>query len=235
MGTVMETWHIDCDGLSVTQINRMIQQAVDEGRQELEIVNPNSRHNLGVAIVKPIHLIYRGSVGYYAASICDQVRVDIYGNAGWAVAENLMSGEVVVHRNAATACAASLHGGTVVVKGNVGARSGIGLKGGTMIVGGDAGYMTGFMMQKGRIIICGNTGKALADSMYDGTVYVGGHIGELGNGTTVTDTPEDEYAEIRGLLARYCIDAPPSFKKVESNGQLHNFNKKEFNVWKHVL
>lgn len=235
MGAVKENLIIDCSKLSVTEINQSIRKAAKEGKAEVQIVNPLARHNLGVAITDPAHLVYRGDVGNFAVSLSDQVTAEIHGNAGWAVGENLMAGEIVVHGNAASACAASMRGGTVVVKGSAGARSGIGLKGGTLIIGGSAGYMTGFMMQKGTMIICGDAGRAIGDSMYDGVIYVGGAIAELGNGTEIADIPAGEYQRIEELLARYEIKAPPSFKKIRPNGMLHNFNKKEFGVWKEVL
>lgn len=235
MGVVKESLVIDCAKSSVTEINQAIRKAVKEGKAEVQIVNPLARHNLGVAVTDPVHLVYQGDVGNFAVSLSDKVTAEIRGSAGWAVGENLMSGEIVVHGNAATACAASMRSGTVVVKGNAGARSGIGLKGGTLVIGGNTGYMTGFMMQKGRMIICGDAGRAIGDSMYDGVIYVGGVISELGNGTEVVETPAEEYEIIKEMLAGYGIEAPSSFKKILPNGMLHNFNKKEFGVWKEIL
>ncbi|MCL6445724.1 MAG: hypothetical protein K6T83_20120 [Alicyclobacillus sp.] len=235
MAVLKERVSVDCHGKSITEINRCIRDAARAGVPELELLHPQARHNLGVAITDPIHLIYRGDVGYYAVSLCDHVTAEIHGAAGWAVAENLMRGEVVVHGNASTACAPSLRGGTVVVKGSAGARSGIGMKGGTLVIGGDAGYMTGFMMQKGRIVICGNASRALGDSMYAGDIFVGGEIAELGSGTEVVEVTQEERDELACLLERYQIRPPRSWRKVRSNGKLHNFNRKEFEIWKEVL
>ncbi|MCL6548344.1 MAG: hypothetical protein K6T30_05490 [Alicyclobacillus sp.] len=235
MAVLRERVSVDCRGKSITEINRSIREAARAGIPELELLHPQARHNLGVAVTDPIHLVYRGDVGYYAVSLCDGVTAEIHGSAGWAVAENLMRGEVVVHGNAATACAPSLRGGTVVVRGSVGARSGIGMKGGTLIVGGDAGYMTGFMMQKGRIVICGSAARALGDSMYAGEIYVGGGIGEPGSGTEVVEVSEDERDMLANLLESYQIRPPKQWRKVRSNGKLHNFNRREFEVWKEVL
>lgn len=235
MAVVNDRVVLDCDGRSTTEINRFLRAAARDGVAEVEIVNPEARHNLGVCITDPIHLIYRGDVGYYAASICDHVSAEIHGSAGWGVGENLMDGEVVVEGNAASAAAPSLRGGTVAVKGSVGPRSGIGLKGGQLIVGGDAGYMTGFMMQKGRIVICGNAHKALGDSIYAGAIYVGGAIGGLGNGLEQQDMAADENDEIAALLDRLGIPAPPAFKKLVCDGTLHHFKKEDFAIWKEIL
>ncbi|NMD71782.1 glutamate synthase [Bacillus sp. DNRA2] len=235
MEFVKEQLVIDCNETSPETLNAQIRDAAKRGIKEVVMKNPYARHNLGVGITDPIHLIYEGDVGYYAASLCDHISAEVHGNAGWAIGENLMNGEIIVEGNAASSTAASMRGGSVVIKGSSGARTGIGLKGGTLIVGGNVGYMTGFMMQKGRMIICGNAGKALGDSMYDGTIYVAGDIAELGNGTKMVDLPKEEYEEIKSLLESYGIDAPKAFKKIVCNGMLHNFNKKEFGVWKTIL
>lgn len=235
MESLKEKLIIDCEVTPLPEINEAIVEAAKKGMKEVVIENPQARHNLGVGITDPIHIEYKGDVGYYAVSLCDYVTAHVQGNAGWAIGENLMNGEIVVEGNAASSTAASMRGGTVVVKGSVGARAGIGLKGGTLVVGGSVGYMTGFMMQKGRMIICGNAGKALGDSMYAGTIYVAGEIAELGNGAEIVDLPAEEYLEIKELLLTYGMDAPPTFKKIVCNGMLHNFNKKEFGVWKTIL
>ncbi len=235
MESVKQAVVIDCEVTTLQEVNERIAEAAKKGMKEVIIENPQARHNLGVGITDPIHLVYNGDVGYYAVSLCDYVTATVKGNAGWAIGENLMNGEIVVEGNAASSTAASIRGGTVVVKGSVGARAGIGQKGGTLIVGGNVGYMTGFMMQKGKMIICGNAGKALGDSMYDGTIYVAGEIAELGNGTEIVDLSDEEFIEIKTLLEGYGMETPPKFKKIVCNGMLHNFNKKEFGIWKTIL
>jgi glutamate synthase domain-containing protein 3 len=226
---------IDCAQQTTTQINRALRAAAADKVPAVELLHPQARHNLGVCITEPVHLVFRGSVGYYAVSICDHVTAEIEGCAGWGVAENLMHGEVVVRGSAASAAAASLRGGRVIVAGSVGPRSGIGLKGGELIVGGDAGYMSGFMMQKGRIVICGNADAALGDSIYDGAIFLGGQAAELGNGLKQIDAEPGELDEIRALLDQFAIQPPRVFRKFVSDGSLRNFKKEAFEVWKEIL
>ena len=226
---------LDCNKLSAHEINLAIRKAAKDGVKTVELTNPMARHNLGVAITDPIHLVYKGDVGYYAVSLSDQVTAEVHGSAGWGIGDNLIRGEVVVEGNAATAAAPSLRGGTVVVKGSVGPRSAIGLKSGELIVGGSAGYMTGFFMQKGRIVICGDTGDAIGDSMYQGAIYVGGRIGSVGSGCRFVDIAGPEREELYATLDRHKIKAPKAFQKVESDRSLWHFDKKEFEVWKDVL
>ncbi|MGD9538441.1 MAG: glutamate synthase [Alphaproteobacteria bacterium] len=229
------TLSLDSNKLSVREINLAIRKAAQDGVGTVEIEHPMARHNLGVAITDPIHIVYKGDVGYYAVSLSDQVTAEIHGSAGWGIGDNLIRGRVIVHGNAATAAAPSLRGGTVVVKGSVGPRSAIGLKSGELIVGGNAGYMTGFFMQKGRLIICGDTGEALGDSMYQGAIYVGGKVPALGSGCRYVDIEAAERDELYATLDTYGIKAPKAFRKVESDRSLWHFDKKEFEVWKDVL
>ncbi len=223
---------IDCEGLSVRQINEAIRRAIAEGEREIHVGRPGARHNLAVAVLSDVRIVIDGPVGYYCGGMSDGVQLEIRGSAGWGVAECLLSGSVVVDGNAGNGAAASIRGGTVVVKGDAAARAGIAMKGGVLLIGGDTGYMTGFMMQRGRIIVCGSAGPALADSMYEGVVYVGGAIAELGNDTVVTDAAAEELAEIHAAVDRYDLKGPHAFRKVVSGRKLWNYDKKELDVWK---
>ncbi len=223
---------IDCDGLSVRQINETIRRAIDDGERDLRLLQPDARHNLAVAVLTDARIVIEGPVGYYCGGMSDGVRLEVHGSAGWGLAECLLAGTVVVDGHAGNGAAASIRGGTVVVKGDAAARAGIAMKGGLLIIGGDTGYMTGFMMQRGRIIVCGNAGPALADSMYEGVVYVGGQIAELGNDTVVSDAGPAELAEIRAALESHGLKGPSAFRKVVSGRKLWNYDKKEREVWK---
>ena len=56
---------IDCAGRPTRAINEEIRRAADEGVPEVELLNPQARHNLGVSVLKPIHVVCRGHVGSY--------------------------------------------------------------------------------------------------------------------------------------------------------------------------
>jgi glutamate synthase domain-containing protein 3 len=229
------TVSISCQGKSTREINREIRAAIAGGQQEIRVQEPDARHNLGVALLQPVKVIFEGSVGYYCAGMSDGAQVEVRGSAGWGAAESMMGGTVVIDGNAGSGVAASIRGGTVVVKGDAAARAGVSMKGGTLLIGGHCGYMAGFMMQKGRIIICGNADDALADSMYEGTVFVGGQIRELGNDAVITEPTAEEQTSLNELLATYKIAAPKAFKKVVSGRKLWNFDRKELAIWKVAL
>src|SRR4051794_12019370 len=229
------TFSIDCHGKTTRQINRELRQAIASGQREIRLIEPEARHNLAVALLEPVRVVFEGSVGYYCAGMMDGGHVEIRGSAGWGTAESMMNGTVEIDGNAGSGVAASIRGGTVVVRGDAAARAGVSMKGGTLFIGGSCGYMAGFMMQKGRIIICGDAGDALADSMYEGVLYVGGEIASLGNDAVIEEPTAEEQTALRQLLATYRIPAPPAFRKVVSGRKLWNFDRKELEIWKAAL
>jgi methylamine---glutamate N-methyltransferase subunit B len=229
------TARIDCRDKTTRQINRLIREAIAEGQRDIEVLQPDARHNLGVALLQPVHVTFDGSVGYYCAGMMDGGHVEIRGSAGWGTAESMMNGTVVIDGNAGSGVAASIRGGTVVVRGHAAARAGVSMKGGTLLIGGNCGYMAGFMMQKGTIVICGDAGHALADSMYEGVVFVGGSIESLGNDAVYAKPSAADRKNLQELLQTYHIPGPESFRKVVSGRKLWNFDRKELDLWKAAL
>jgi methylamine---glutamate N-methyltransferase subunit B len=229
------TCTIDCRGKTIRQINRELRAAVAAGQREVLVLEPDARHNLAVALLQPVRVVFEGSVGYFCAGMMDGGDVEVRGSAGWGAAESMLSGTVVIDGSAGSGVAASIRGGTVVVRGDAAARAGVSMKGGTLLVGGSCGTMAGFMMQKGRIVICGDAGDALADSMYEGVVFVGGRIAALGNDAVVQEATAEELAGLRDLLATYGLAAPTTYHKVVSGRKLWNFDRKELDLWKVAL
>jgi len=227
---------VECTGKTTREINQEIRRLISDGEQEIVVLRPQARHNLGVAILQPVKLILEGSVGYYCAGMVDGPSVEIRGSAGWGVAEGMMSGTVIVGQNAGNSAAASIRGGTVVVRGSAAVRAGIAMKGGILIIQGNCGYMTGFMMQKGTIIVCGDAGEALGDSMYEGCIFVGGGIAELGNDAVIQEPTPEDHEFLTSMLTRYGMTSARAFqKKVVAGRRLWRFDKKEFETWREAL
>lgn len=226
---------VDCEGHTTREINREIQRYIEAGEREITLLNPRARHNLAVAILRPLRIVVEGSVGYYCAGMIDGPTVEIRGSAGWGVAECMMAGTVIVDGNAGNGAAASIRGGTVVVRGDAAARAGISMKGGCLVIQGNAGYMTGFMAQKGTIVILGDADEALADSMYEAEVFVAGRIAELGNDAVIHEPTTAERTALSSTLSRFGLNAPGNLKKVVAGRKLWNFDKKDFELWKQAL
>jgi glutamate synthase domain-containing protein 3 len=227
---------IDGNGMTTREINMTIKSLITGGETEIRVLNPAARHNLGIAITKPVHVIFEGSVGYYCGGMGDGPTIEARGSAGWGLAEGILSGTVIVEKNAGNGAGAAIRGGTVVVRGDASARAGISMKGGTVIVGGNAGYMTGFMMQKGTLIVLGDSGGALGDSLYEGRIFIGGRIGELGNDAVLTPLNSEDGDYLTETLGVFGYDAARyDFKKIVAGRKLWNFDKKDFETWKVAL
>lgn len=226
---------VEAEGKTTREINTAIKALIANGASEIRVRNPGARHNLGVAIVKPVHITFEGSVGYYCGGMGDGANIEIHGSAGWGVAEGILSGTVVVERNAGNGAGAAIRGGTVVVRGDVSGRGGVSMKGGTIIVGGNAGYMSGFMQQKGTLIILGDAGPALGDSLYAGTIYVAGSS-DLGNDAVEAAFDEQDARYLEATLAPFEYDSTRyNFRKIVAGRKLWNFDKNDFETWKVAL
>lgn len=227
---------VDADGMTTREINTAIKALIADGAGEIRVRNPGARHNLGVAVIRPVRIVFEGSVGYYCGGMGDGAAIEVHGSAGWGAAEGILSGSVVIERNAGNGAGAAIRGGTVVVRGDVSGRGGVSMKGGTLIVGGNAGYMTGFMQQKGTIVILGDAGPALGDSLYAGTIYVAGRADELGNDAVPAELDDDDSRTLEAALGPFGYDsARYSFKKYVSGRKLWNFDKRDFETWKVAL
>ena len=227
---------IDATNLTTRKINLELKRIVyDEGVNNVTIVNPGSKHSLGVGILKRCNITFEGSPGWYACGLIDGPEVQINGRVGWSLGENMMSGSVVVEGPAGSLTGAALRGGDLVIKGNVGARTGIDQKGGTIIALGSAGINTGFMMQRGRQIICGDVNDGLGDSMYDGVIYVGGNIASLGVDCVPGEMSDEDQEFINRKFEIYDLGSPPKLQKFECGKVLHNYDALEPSERKLVL
>lgn len=224
---------LDCAQFTTREVNQQIKALAAQGVQHVDLENPAGRHNLAIGLEQPIHLIFRGPVGYYCGGLCDGPTVEVEGTCGWSVGENLMSGQITIRGNASANAAASAHGGTIAILGHAGPRTAIALKGATVIVEGNVGHSSAFMMQQGRFIICGNAGSNLGDSIYDGEIFVGGVIGSLGADAKQVPLTDEDRQTLRDELSPFGLDADSyDFKKIICAQELYHFKAKDFSKWK---
>jgi glutamate synthase domain-containing protein 3 len=226
----------DCGNRSVRETNRAVRAAIAAGAQEIRLLNPGARHNLGVALPEGASLTIDGSVGYYVAGMNDGARVVVRGGAGWGAGESMRDGSIDIAGCAGNAVAASIRSGTIVVRGDASTRAGIAMKGGTLLVAGNVGPMAAFMMQKGILIICGDAADGVADSMYAGTVFLGGKHGELGADAVFEDVTALDRETLSLCLEHWRVAAPArGFRKIVAGRRLWNFKKSEQHLWKSAL
>jgi glutamate synthase domain-containing protein 2 len=162
---------IDLSQVSITEANEQI-CAYGRDRLDVEIINPDARHNIGVGLVEPITVHVKGSAGYFCGGLSDGAHYEIEHNAGWAVGDNIYSGSVVVGGNAGAIPGVAIRGAEIVVRGNMGSRAGQVMKAGTLCCGGNAAFMSGYMMYGGRIIILGDAASKVGQDMSAGEIEI---------------------------------------------------------------
>ena len=209
---------IDLGKTSVREGNEKIRQCGQNG-EDVEVINPDARHHIGVGLVHPINVKVRGSAGYFCAGLSDSARFEVESNVGWGVGDNMYAGSVVVGGNAGAIPGVAIRGAEIVIHGNMGSRAGQVMKAGTLCCAGNANFMAGYMMYGGRIIILGDSGEKIGEDMSAGEIFVGGKVEDLGSDAELTDIEGAEIEEIMAFLDRYELPFKGSFKKVVNAGK----------------
>ena len=209
---------IDLGQVSVRDANEKIRDWGAKG-EDIEVLNPDARHHIGVGLIHPVRVHVRGSAGYFCAGLADKARFEIDNNAGWGLGDNMYAGTVTVRGNAGAIAGVAIRGVEIVVHGNVGSRAGQVMKAGTLCCVGNANFMAGYMMYGGRIIILGESGERVGEDMAAGDIYVGGAVRSLGSDAQLTDIEEAEVDDIRAFLDRHEIAYKGGFQKIVNAGK----------------
>ncbi len=217
---------IDLAEIPVREANIHI-RAHGEESEDVELINPDARHHLGVGLTDNITVKIRGSAGYFCAGLSDQAHFEVDHNVGWGLADNMYSGSVVVGGNAGAIPGVAIRGAEVVVRGNMGSRAGQVMKAGTLCCASNANFMAGYMMYGGRIIILGDSGESVGEDMTGGTIFVAGTIQSLGSDAEIVDVEEEEHESILTFLDRYKISFKGRFKKVVNAGKKLRYSTQE--------
>ena len=217
---------IDLSQIPVRQANERI-RAHGETGEDVEVVNPDARHHIGVGLTAPIRVRVRGSAGYFCAGLTDEARFEVDNNVGWGLGDNMYSGSVVVRGNAGAIAGVAIRGAELVVHGNLGSRAGQVMKSGTLCCVGNANFMAGYMMYGGLIIILGDSGERVGEDMTGGQILVGGRVDNLGSDAEITDISDDEADAARQFLDRYEIHFPGGFQKIVNAGKKLRYAEQE--------
>ncbi|MEE8275335.1 MAG: glutamate synthase, partial [Alphaproteobacteria bacterium] len=220
---------IDLATTAVRDANEAIREAGARG-DDVEVVNPDARHHIGVGLTHDITVRVRGSAGYFCAGLTDGPRFEVDNNAGWGLADNMYRGSVVVGGNAGAIAGVAIRGAEVVVRGNIGSRAGQVMKAGTLLCCGNANFMAGYMMYGGRIVILGDSGEKLGEDMTGGEIFLAGRLQSLGSDAELTDIAGDEVDDIMAFLERYEIPFKGSFQKIVNAGKKLRYGTTEQQV-----
>jgi glutamate synthase domain-containing protein 2/formylmethanofuran dehydrogenase subunit C len=217
---------IDLSQVPVREANERI-RALGEQGEDVEVINPDARHHIGVGLISPITVRVRGSAGYFCAGLTDKARFEIDNNVGWGLGDNIYDGTVVVGGNAGAIAGVAIRGAEIIIKGNMGSRSGQVMKSGTLLCCGNANFMAGYMMYGGRIIILGDSGERVGEDMTGGEIYVAGAINSLGSDAEQTDISAEEIDGIREFLDRHEISHAGGFRKIVNAGKRLRYGSTE--------
>ena len=217
---------IDLADVAVRDANELIREAGAKG-EDVEVLNPDARHHIGVGLTHPITVRVRGSAGYFCAGLTDGPRFEVDNNVGWGLADNMYVGSVVVGGNAGAIPGVAIRGAEVVVRGNMGSRAGQVMKAGTLCCAGNANFMAGYMMYGGRIIIVGDSGERLGEDITGGEIYLGGKLQSLGSDAEEIDIAGDEMDSVREFLDRYEVAFTGGFRKIVNAGKKLRYNTAE--------
>ena len=217
---------LDLAALDLRAVNQALQSRNDSGEEaHFRVLNPRGAHALACGLAAPITVAIEGHTGYYCAGMNQHANIEIAGNAGPGVAENIMSGVVRVQGDASQYAAASGCGGLVVIAGSASSRCGISMKGVDIVVQGDIGHMSAFMAQAGRLVVLGDVGADFGDSIYEAHLYVRGEVASLGADCIEKEVRAAHLEELKALLGRAGVDAEPgSFRRYGSARKLYNFH-----------
>ncbi|MDI9850127.1 glutamate synthase-related protein [Rhodoblastus sp. 17X3] len=208
---------LDLAQISVRDANEAMRAAAARG-ENIELLNPDARHHLGVGLVAPVKVTIRGSAGYFCAGLSHGARFEIESNVGWGVGDSLYDGSIVVGGNASAIAGVALRGGEIVVKGNIGSRAGQVMKAGTLLCCGNASFLAGYMMYGGRIVILGDSGERVGEDMSAGAIYVGGKVQSLGSDARLAEMTPEEDADIHAFLRKYGVAFDGVFQKIVNAG-----------------
>lgn len=217
---------IDLSVTSVREGNELIRKYGADGI-DVEVLNPDARHHIGVGLTSPINVHIKGSAGYFCAGLTDGPRFIVDNNVGWGVGDNMLGGSIVVNGNASAIPGVAIRGAEIVVKGNIGSRVGQVMKAGTLLACGNASFMAGYMMYGGRLIILGQSGEKVGQDMTGGDIYVAGKIGEMGTDAMLIDLPKEELDSILAFLDKYEISFKGTFQKIVNAGKKLRYPKTE--------
>ena len=119
---------IDARGIHYQELNAVIKDLFNAGKNEVLIKNIQGQRYIGNGIKGNYKIVIEGTPGNDMAAYMDGPVIIIYGNVQDAVANTMNNGEVIIHGNAGDTLGYAMRGGEVYVKGDVGYRVGIHMK-----------------------------------------------------------------------------------------------------------
>jgi glutamate synthase domain-containing protein 3 len=209
---------IDAKGLRYKALNKLIEDAINNGTKKIKIRNVNGQRYIGNGIEGNVEIEICGTPGDDLGSFMDGPTITVYNSAQDGIGNTMNSGKIIVHGDARDIVGHSMRGGKIFVNGDVGYRVGIHMKEykenfPVITATGSAGDFLGEYMAGGRIIILGMKGSSseivgdwTATGIHGGAIYIRGRVEKhkLGTGAKIVEFTEKDKNYLKELLKEFC-------------------------------
>jgi len=206
---------ISAKGLHYKILNEKIRGALEEGYQQIKVLEVNGQRYIGNGLAFPgRNLEIYGTVGNDLAIFMDGATIKVFGNAQDGVANTMNEGEIIIYGGVGDLMGYGMRGGRVLVRDSVGYRAGIHMKEyedkvPILVIGGSCGDFLGEYIAGGRVIVLGLdieekdiTGYFCGTGMHGGIIYIRGMVPEykLGKEVKMVEVEETDISFLQQQL-----------------------------------
>ncbi len=212
MAIVVDVRVVNARGRDLRSVSTEVKEAAALGPVAIR----EARHLHGlIAGLKGGEVTIEGDGGDYLGVLNDGATIQVTGNAGRYLADNMTRGKAIVEGDAGYGVGQYCYGGTIVVYGSAGDFTAVMNKGATIIIGGNVGDEVATYMLAGDLVIVGDAGRNLGNYLIRGNIYIGGNWRSLGRNTRIEELTATDIEKLRGYLEEHRIAAnPTAFRKI---------------------
>jgi glutamate synthase domain-containing protein 3 len=152
---------IDCRDVYYTYVNDAVRAAAADGAREVRLLNVNGQRYIGTGLrTDDLRIEVRGTPGQAVAMFMDGPDVEVHGNVQDGAGNTMNAGSLIVHGGAGDVVGYGMRGGRLFIRGDVGYRAGIHMKAHegahpVIVAGGSARDFLGEYMAGGLLILLG--------------------------------------------------------------------------------
>ncbi|BFI76280.1 glutamate synthase [Sulfurisphaera ohwakuensis] len=186
-----KVYDIDARNVGYKELNELIAHEVKRGKREVTVANVMGHRYIGINFkrfgVSNIRVNLYGVVGNAMANLNEDNYFYVYGNVADDCCDTMHGGKVVIYGDARDVLAQTFQNGKIFVKGNAGNRVGIQMREYKdrrpyLVIGGMVDDYLGEYMAGGVIVVLGTTvnhepvGNFVGSGMVGGRIYIRGKV-----------------------------------------------------------
>ncbi|WP_229572521.1 glutamate synthase [Saccharolobus caldissimus] len=188
---VPEKFDIDARNIGYKELNYEILKLIEKGKREITVANVMGHRYLGINLpargINNVRINLYGVVGNAMANLNEGNEFYVYGNVADDCCDTMHGGKVVIYGDARDVLGQTFQNGRIYVKGNAGNRVGIQMreykdKRPYLIIGGIVDDYLGEYMAGGVIVVFGKgfrgepVGNFVGSGMVGGRIYIRGRV-----------------------------------------------------------